>query len=185
MVSLTALWLPILLSAVLVFVVSSVIHMVLPWHKSDYAKLANEDQVRNALRPLNVPPGTYFVPRPSGQEEMRSPAFAEKVKQGPVLMMTVLPSGELGMGKQLIQWFGYSVVVGALAGLVAGSVLAPGAEYKRVFHVVALTAFCAYAVALWQMAIWYGRSWVITTKATIDGLAYALVTAGVFGWLWP
>ena len=36
MVGLAALWLPILLSAVIVFVASSLIHMVSGWHKSDY-----------------------------------------------------------------------------------------------------------------------------------------------------
>ncbi|MBC7791989.1 MAG: hypothetical protein H7Z74_18740, partial [Anaerolineae bacterium] len=50
MTGLIMLWLPIILSAVIVFVVSSIIHMALPWHKSDYPKVPNEDQVRNALR---------------------------------------------------------------------------------------------------------------------------------------
>ncbi|MFL5609195.1 MAG: hypothetical protein ACJ78G_00640, partial [Gemmatimonadaceae bacterium] len=59
------LWLPILLSAIFVFIVSSIIHMASPWHKNDYPKLANEDQFRNALRPLAIPPGDYMVPRPT------------------------------------------------------------------------------------------------------------------------
>ena len=37
--SLAALWLPILLSAVIVFVVSSILHMALPFHKNDYRQL--------------------------------------------------------------------------------------------------------------------------------------------------
>ncbi|HYM35348.1 MAG TPA: hypothetical protein VET48_08135, partial [Steroidobacteraceae bacterium] len=73
MTSLFALWLPILLSAVIVFVVSSIIHMVLPWHKSDYPKLSNEDKVLDALRPLSVPPGDYMMPRPATRQEMSSP----------------------------------------------------------------------------------------------------------------
>ena len=51
MAAVVALWLPILLSSVIVFVVSSIIHMLSPWHKSDYPKLANQDQVMDALRP--------------------------------------------------------------------------------------------------------------------------------------
>ena len=46
MVSISALWLPILLSAVIVFVASSIIHMVLPVHRGDYRKLPEEDRVR-------------------------------------------------------------------------------------------------------------------------------------------
>ena len=100
MTGLSALWLPILVSAVFVFIASSLIHMASPWHKSDYPKLANEQQVMDALRPLAIPPGDYFVPRPANREEMRSPAFAERVRQGPVVVFTVLP-GELSMARNL------------------------------------------------------------------------------------
>ena len=57
MTELSELWLPIIVSAVLVFVASSVIHMASPWHKSDYPKVPNEDRVREALRTLAIPPG--------------------------------------------------------------------------------------------------------------------------------
>src|SRR5437867_11651621 len=105
MTGLAALWLPILLSAVIVFVVSSGIHMMSPWHKSDYPKLPNEDRVMDALRPLAIPPGDYMMPRPSSRQEMRSPQYAEKFKKGPVMMFTVWPGGSMAMGKQLVQWF--------------------------------------------------------------------------------
>jgi len=185
MIGLTALWLPILLSAVLVFVLSSVIHMVTPWHKSDYPKLANEDKVRDVLRPLAIPPGDYMVPRPSSREEMRSPQFAEKVKQGPNLVVTVIPSGPVPMGKSLTLWFLYAVVVGVFAAYVAGRALPAGAPSLQVFRFAGVTAFVGYSLALWQMSIWYRRSWLTTIKATVDGLIYALLTAGIFGWLWP
>jgi hypothetical protein len=185
MTGLSALWLPILLSSVIVFLVSSLIHMVLPWHKSDYPKMPNEDKVMDAMRPLAIPPGDYFFPRPSGTQEMRSPEFIEKMKKGPVIMMTVFPNGPSAMGRSLVMWFLYSVVVGVLAGYVAGRALPPGAMYLQVFRFVSVTAFTAYAAALWQMSIWYRRAWSTTIKATVDGLIYALLTAGTFGWLWP
>ncbi len=184
MTELSALWVPILLSAVIVFVVSSIIHMASPWHKSDYPKLPNEDKVMDALRPLAIPPGDYLVPRPSSREEMRSPEFAEKMKKGPVVMMTVMP-GVMTMGRNLGMWFAYLVVVGVFAGYVAGRTLPAGTAYLRVFQLVGATAFVGYALALWQMSIWYRRAWATTVKATVDGLIYALLTAGTFGWLWP
>jgi hypothetical protein len=107
MTGLFALWLPILLSAVIVFVASSIIHMVLPWHKSDYPKMANEDAFRAALRPLNIPPGDYMVPRPASMQDMKSPEFTEKVKQGPVMVVTVMPNEITPMGKNLTNWFLY------------------------------------------------------------------------------
>jgi hypothetical protein len=185
MTGLSALWLPILLSAVIVFVVSSIIHTATSWHKSDYPKVPNEDRVMEALRPFAIPPGDYMVPRASSSQEMRSPEFAERLNKGPVLVMTVLPTGPWAMGRNLISWFLYSVVVGVFAAYVAGRALPPGAEYLAVFRFAGATAFLAYSAALWQMSIWYRRAWSTTIKSTIDGLIYGALTAGVFGWLWP
>jgi hypothetical protein len=185
MTAVFALWFPILLSAVLVFVVSSLIHMVTPWHKSDYPKMPNEDRAMDAFRALGLPPGDYFMPRPSSREEMKSPAFTEKMKRGPVVMMTVMPSGAMNMSTNLIMWFIYAVVVGIFAAYVAGRALAPSAPYAAVFRFTGVTAFLGYTLALWQLSIWYRRSWLTTIKATVDGLIYALVTAAAFGWLWP
>ena len=184
MTGLTALWLPILASAVFVFVASSLIHMASPWHKSDYPKLTNEQQVMDALRPLSIPLGDYMMPRPSSREEMRSPAFAERFKQGPVVMLSVLPS-EMSMGRNLSMWFAYSVVVGVFAAYIAGRALPPGTVYARVFQFAGATAFIAYSAALWPLSIWYRRAWTTTIKATVDGFIYACLTGGAFGWLWP
>jgi hypothetical protein len=185
MTEIQALWLPILLSAVIVFAVSSVIHMFTPWHKGDYPKIPNEDRVMDALRPLAIPPGDYMFPRPASMEEMRSPGFAAKRAKGPVMIVTVMPSGPVAMGRELVLWFLYSVVVGVFVAYIAGRALAPGAEYLRVFQFVGTSAFLAYSFALWQLAIWYRRSLGTTFRSTVDGLIYALLTAGTFGWLWP
>lgn len=185
MTGLFLLWLPILLSAIAVFVASSVIHMALPWHKNDYPKMPDEARVMAAIRPLGIAPGDYMLPRPSSRQEMRSPEFAEKMKQGPVMMLTVFPNGPVAMGRNLGQWFVYAVVISIFAAYVAGRALPPGANYLRVFRFAGVTAFLGYTAALWQMSIWYRRAWSTTVKATIDGLIYALLTAGFFGWLWP
>ena len=185
MTGLSALWLPILLSAVFVFVASSLIHMASPWHKSDYPKVANEDRVRDALRALAIAPGDYMIPRPSSRQELRSPEFAEKIKVGPVVMLTVMPNGPMSMGRNLGLWFVYCVAVSVFAAYIAGRALAPGAAYLEVFRFAGATAFIGYAAALWQMSIWYRRAWTTTIKATVDGLIYACLTAGTLGWLWP
>lgn len=184
MSGLSVLWLPILLSAVAVFIVSSIIHMATPWHKGDYPKLPNEDAFMNAVRPLGIPPGDYFVPRASSSADMKAPEFMEKMKKGPVVVMTVMPSG-FTMGRSLLLWFLYSAVVAGLAGYIAWKALGTGAPYRGVFKVVGSVAFLAYTAALWQMWIWYRRALGTTIRATIDGAIYAAVTAGMFGWLWP
>ncbi|MGE5244676.1 MAG: hypothetical protein ACM3SQ_10665 [Betaproteobacteria bacterium] len=185
MTGLSALWLPILLSAVFVFVASSVIHMASPWHKSDYPKLPDEDRVREALRALAIPAGDYMIPRPSSREEMRSPAFADKVRTGPVAVFTIMPGGSMSMTRNLVQWFVYCIVVSVFAAYIAGRALAPGAASLQVVRFAGATAFVAYSAALWQLSIWYRRAWSITIKATVDGLVYAILTGVTLMWLWP
>jgi len=185
MVHIMSLWIPILLSAVLVFIVSSIIHMVLGYHRSDYKKLPSEDAVLEALRKFNIPPGDYHFPRPDSMKAMKDPAFVEKCTKGPTGMLTLMRPGPHGMGKELFQWFLYIVVVGIFAAYVAGRALGPGAPYLAVFRFVGTTAFACYSMALVQNHIWYKRSRSATLKTMFDGLVYACVTAGVFGWLWP
>ncbi len=185
MVPVMSLWLPILLSAVIVFVASSVIHMALGYHRNDYKKFPDEDGVMDALRKFAIPPGDYLVPYGGSPKAMKDPAFREKWNKGPVGVMTVIPNGPPTMGKSLVSWFIYSIVVGIFAAYIAGRSLQPGAPYLSVFRFAGCTAFIGYSLALWQFTIWYRRSWVTTLKFTIDGLIYGLLTAGVFGWLWP
>ncbi|HET8712557.1 MAG TPA: hypothetical protein VFM23_02610 [Gemmatimonadales bacterium] len=185
MTAVTALWLPILVSAVAVFVVSSIIHMTPLWHKSDFPRYANEDRVLEALRPLAIPPGDYMMPRPANTAEMRSPEFMEKMKRGPAVMMTVFPPWNGSMAANLSQWFVYCLVVSFLAAYIAGAALPPGSTGIRICQFAGTTAFIGYSVALWQNSIWYRRSWSMTLKSTLDGIIYAAVTCLVMGWLWP
>lgn len=182
---LTSLWMPILLSGVIVFIASSVLHMFTTWHQGDYPKLPNEDGVMNALRPFAIPPGDYMMPRCENQKEMREPAFKEKMVQGPVVMMTVMPSGLPQMGRPLTQWFLFTLVVSLFAAYVTSHALSVGASYLEVFRFAGATAFAAYVMALWPQRIWYRRALGTTIRGTIDGLLYACLTAGTFGWLWP
>jgi hypothetical protein len=185
MIALSALWLPILLSAVAVYIVSSVIHMATPWHKGDFRMVANQEGLMSAMRPFGLTPGDYMLPCPKSMAEMRTPEFKRLHSEGPVLTMTVRPSGVMRIGPQLLQWFVYGLVVSVFAGYVAQSALPVGSDYLHVFQVVGTSAFLGYSAALAQRAIWYGQSWASTIKSMLDGLLYGLVTAGVFGWLWP
>ena len=180
-----ALWLPILLSGVFVFVLSSIIHMMLSYHKSDVSGLPNEEAARSALGPLNIPPGDYMMPYCKGSKEMKSAEYTEKLNQGPVAFMTVMPNGSFKMGASLVQWFIYILVVAIFSGYVTDRALGPGASYLDVFRFVGTTAFMGLGLGLFQNSIWYMRKWSATLKSVFDALIYALVMAGTFGWLWP
>ena len=181
---LCALWLPIVLSAVIVFVASSIMHMVLPYHKSDYQKLPDEDKVMPVLRSAGLKRGLYVFPFTT-HKDMKSPAMIEKYNQGPVGMMTIFPSGPPAMPKFLGLWFAYCVVVSLIVAHLAAHTVAPFQTYRHVFRVVGESAFLAYGLGNISSSIWKGQTWSMTIKEVIDGLIYAMLTAGTFAWLWP
>lgn len=185
MVPVLSLWLPILVSAALVFVVSSLVHMVLRYHATDFAAVPEEDEIMSALRRHGLGPGNYITPHAASPSAMKEPAYVAKRDQGPVALIRVLPPGQSNMTRQLVTWFVYAVVVGIFAAYISGRALAPGAHYLEVFRFAGATAFIAYALGTWQESIWYGQKWSTAAKNTLDGLIYGLITGGVFGWLWP
>ncbi len=185
MVALTGLWLPIVVSAVIVFILSSILHMVLPLHRADYQKLPDEDKVMEALRAAGVQPGNYHFPHCSSPAEMKNSAFLEKMKKGPVGLMNVLPSGPMNMGKYLGQWFALCLVMGIVVAYVAGRTLAPGASYLSVFRIAGTVAFIGYAGGQVSDSIWKAQRWGATFRHVFDALLYGLFTGGTFGWLWP
>ena len=185
MVPLTSLWAPILLSAVVVFIASSLMHMVLTYHHNDLRRLSKEDDVLEAFRRANIAPGDYVAPHAGSPAAMKEPAFVEKMKKGPTLFVTVAPGREISMAGPLTLWFLYSVLVSVFAGYITGRALAPGAHYLEAFRFAGASAFMGYSFALLQNSIWYKRAWGTTLKVMFDGLVYALLTAGTFGWLWP
>jgi hypothetical protein len=185
MVSLGSLLLPIILSSVLVFITSSIVHMVLKYHHRDYTKLPNEDAVRAAIRSGNPPPAQYILPYCPSPKEMQSPEMRQKYVEGPIAVMNVLRPGVPSMGKNLSQWFLFILVVSFFIAYIAAHCLPQGALYLRVFQVVGAVGFLAYGAGQFPAAIWMGKPGKIAWKEAFDGLLYGLVTAGTFGWLWP
>ncbi len=182
---LPTLWLPILLSAVAVFVASSLIHMVLKWHNSDYRVLPDEEGVRAALGKASPAPAQYVMPHCQDHKDMDKPEMKKKYEEGPVVFMTVFPNGAPAMGKLLVQWFLYALAVAFMAAYVASATLPVGAHYLRVFRVVGTVSFLTYVGGSVQSGIWMGKPWGSVVKDLADGLIYGLLSAGVFGWLWP
>ena len=184
MVPLSALWLPILLSAVIVFVASSIVHMVLPYHRTDYQPLPQEEKILRALREAGVQRGLYMFPFCTDRQR-KSPEIGEKFRQGPVGMMAVFRSGPPAMGKYLSEWFVYCLIISYFTAYLTGRTLAPGTAYLGVFRVAGTAAFMAFGLGQMSNAIWRGYPWTVVMKEVFDGLIYGLLLAGAFGWLWP
>lgn len=184
MVAWSQLIVPILLASVLVFIASSLIHAVFKLHNGEFKKLANEDEVRDVLRKAAPAPGVYITPH--CHEGKMSPEIQRKFAEGPNSVIFIRPSGEIKMGPFLGKWFVYTIVVSFIAAYVARAALPhPGASYLEVFRFAGVTAWLAYS---WQGpadSIWAGKPWRSTLGAMFDGLVYAGLTAGAFGWWWP
>ena len=184
-ISLISLWLPIVLSAVVVFVAAAIVWMVLPHHKTDWAGVPNEGTLLDAIRSVGMGPGQYVFPRAMTPEGWKDPNAKEQLASSPVGYIVLRESGPPNMGKSLVQYFIYVLFVSFMCAYVARIVLSPGTEYLTVFRVVGTVAFLAYAAAEIPPSIWFGRPWSVTVKTAIDGLVFGLLTGGVFGWLWP
>lgn len=183
MVSLASLWLPVVLSAVAVFILSALVWMVFPWHRKDFAGLPDEPRAREALR--DAPPGMYVVPHAAERQDFQTAEYKKKTEEGPVGFLVMMPKGDPSMSRNLALWFVWTLVVSFTAAYLASRTLTPGTDYLQVFRVTGTTAWLAYSWAYVQEAVWFGRPWSYVAKQLFDGLLYGLVTAGVFGWLWP
>jgi hypothetical protein len=185
MVGLTSLWLPILLAAVVVFIASAIAHMVLPYHRSNFAGLPDEAEILELMRRKGLKPGNYHFPHVASMKECQNPEVIKRFEQGPNGLLFVTPNGPPAMGKALAQWFFLTVVLSIVVAYLTGRTLGPGSEYLAVFRVAGTVTFLAYAGAEPIASIWKGQMWSTTCKHVFDGFVYALLTAGVFGWLWP
>lgn len=179
--SIVDLWMPILVSAALVFVLSAMVWMVLPWHKSDFSPPRDEAALRGALS--GHAPGYYLLPYCTDPKALADPEMARKYEEGPQAYITVVPNGLPKMAPKLVQSFVYYLLVGVLCAYFVSRTVGPDADYLEIFRIAGTTAFAAYGIAYVQDSIWFGRPWSLTAKSLLDGLLYGLVTGGAFGWL--
>lgn len=179
------LWLPILLSAVLLFFASSILWMALPIHKKDYGDpRAKQGALQEAVRASGLAPGQYFVPFDCNGSD-KSPEIAEMMKRGPYFLLQIMPERP-NMGKTLGLWFVNLLLITTFVAYLAGHAGLPaGAEYLSVFRVVGTAAFLAHCGNALTTIIWMAHPWHTLPGKLFDGIAYALLTAGTFAWLWP
>jgi hypothetical protein len=182
-VPLAALWLPILLSGIAVFFVSSLIWTVIQYHSADWRKLPDEDDARSALRGTAV--GQYSLPHVADNAARASEEWQSKYREGPVAMITIMPHGDLKMGKQLGLWLAWCILVSLFVAYVAGTTLPAGTDYLKVFQVTSTTGLLAYGGGAGMNMVWFGATAGRTARDLLDAVIYGLVTAGFFGWLWP
>jgi hypothetical protein len=185
MSTLAQLWMPILVTAILVFLASSLIHMVFKWHNSEYRKLANEDEVMAAVRAGAPTPGQYVMPHCADMKLMRDEAMQRKFRDGPVGLLTLRRNGAPHVGGSLLRWFVFVLAVAAIAGVVAAQAVGLPGNNRAGGHLVGMISLLTYAGGSVQNGIWMGRPWTAVAKDLLDSLIYATISALTFMWLWP
>lgn len=178
-------WLPVVVSAVAVWLLSSVVHMVLKYHRADHRPLPDEEGVAAALRQDPPSPGVYVLPYCADMSEMKDPAFLEKYSKGPVAIVKVMKSAPPAMGKYLLLWFLFCLLVSFTAGYVARHTLAAGAAGLEVMRLTGTFAFAGYGFGALINYIWAADPLPNVLRALLDAALYALATGAVFWWLWP
>jgi hypothetical protein len=178
------LWKPILLSGLAVFILSAMAWTVLPHHRKEYGRMANEDGIADAIRAGNIAPGLYSIPHAGDMKEMGTPEMKAKMERGPNAFIAIVKSGNRGMGPMMIQSFITNIIIATFIAYIASKALPTGAEYMTVFCLVATATFMAYGLGTIPDSIWFGKPWRSYALNAADSLAYALVTGGIFGWLW-
>jgi hypothetical protein len=176
---LTALWMPIVLSAVVLFFASFVAWTVLPHHESDFRKAPNEEKLMATVRELNLPPGSYMFPWCSHQE-MKNPAMQERYKQGPrgKLVVWDMPN----MGRNLLLTFLYFLIVATFTAYIGYTAMGSGVDFMRVFRIIGSIGVLVYASSGQLNAVWFPRR---TLMDFIDGIAYGILMGLTFALLWP
>lgn len=180
------LWLPILLTAVFIFIASSLIHMVFKWHNPEYKGFKNEDAVRAAIRAESPAPGMYVLPYCTDMKQMASEDMVKKYGEGPVGFVTLKANGMPNMGKSLSLWFLYSLFVAAVVAFLAAQNVGLAPDHAHIgAHLVGVITFIAYGFGSVQEGIWMGKPLSSVVKYLLDSLIYAVISAATFYWLWP
>lgn len=179
------LWIPIVASTVLIFVASSIIHMVIKWHYTDYRAFSNEDAMRATVRAANPTPGQYVIPYCTDMKDLQKPEMQQKFIEGPIAFVTVRPSGPPKMGGALGMWFAFILAVCLITAYVASRTIPEGASALHVARLVGALSFLAYGAGSIQMGIWMGKPWPVVMKDLIDAVIHAAIAGAIFGWLWP
>jgi hypothetical protein len=180
---LLSLWLPILASAVAVFFLGFVSHVVLPFHHGDWKKLPDEEGFISTMRAMKLPPGNYAFPMQRKGEAAKAPEYVQLLKDGPLGTISVWPG--FAMGKSLALTFVWNALTTFFIAYLASITLPRGADFARVLQVVGTAGVLAHSFAQMPNLIWYHASTSHKAASVIDGIVFGLATGAIFAALWP
>ncbi|MCC6425806.1 MAG: hypothetical protein IT435_03190 [Phycisphaerales bacterium] len=179
-----ALWLPILVSAVAVWIASAIVWMAMPHHKKDYIELPDEKGFTAFLKSQNIPAGVYGFPDCKTPEKRNSPEMKEAWQHGPMGMLYVWKT-PMSMGGKMFATFLVFLCASAGIGYLASIAITGSPEGMHVFRIVATAGTLTYCFSFIPNMIWFGAYRRTIVANIVDGIAYGVITGLVFMWMWP
>ncbi len=181
---LLSLWLPILASAIVIWIASAMAWMVLPHHKNDWKKLPDEAGFIAVLKSLKIGPGQYGFPHMADRKQMKDPEFCKRWETSPKGILNVWPE-KISMARNMVLSFFFYLLVGVFVAYLGSIALPRGTSFAKVFQLAGTAGIMAYTMASIPAAIWFNKPVANVLSDLADGIAYGLLTGAVFGCLWP
>jgi hypothetical protein len=180
---LASLWLPIIVVPIVLFFASFLAWAILPHHKPDWKKWPDEDALLKAVRESGAEPGLYLFPN-IPECDMKNPDNQKLYARGPWGVVSVWPS-KPNMGRNMALTVLYFFVVTFFIAYLASVALPAGASFARVLQVVGTAGLLAYCAGGILQEIWFTVPLRAKVMNLLDGISYGLITAVLFGLLWP
>ena len=173
------LWLPVLLTAIALFIASSVCWTVLPHHENDFEKADSEDELMSSIRQLNLKPGKYMFPFMKHSEQSQQ-EMIDKYTAGPrgTLVLWDMPN----MGRNLGLTFVFFLLIAIVTAYIGWEALGADAGFLKVFQIIGALSVLVHCSSGQLNAIWFPRK---TSMDFVDGIAYGIITGLIFALLWP
>ena len=180
----TDLWLPILVATLAGFFLSFLMWAVLPHHMGDVKFSPDQDKLMDFVRTSKIEPGVYVFPNCAERKDYKQPENIDKFNAGPWGTLSVWAS-KPNMVRNMALTVLYFFLVTLLVAYITGQARGPGSDFLAVFQIAATGAILAHVLGGAPGGIWFGKRPRYFLTDAIDGLVYALATGAIFAFMWP
>lgn len=179
--SVFSLWMPIVGSGFATHFASTLAWTVLPHHKPEIKSLGDkEEQFTDWIACKEIEPGQYVFPYCEDMKQTETELF--KQKQGKCSGELRVWARPVNMLAAMVKTLGFFLFAAFMIGYVCAYTLTPYTDKGDVFRIVLVLGIMTHCFAIFPRVFWFPRSYA---TSLVDGVVYALLTAGIFYALWP
>ena len=179
---LVALWLPILVATVVLWVLSFVAWVVLPHHFGDFKKLDSENEMMELVKQANIPAGNYMFPYSGTKPEQDSKEYQDRYTEGPRGTLNVynMPNMGINMAQTILYFLITSLTIACITNVACPAGDAE-TDFMKVFRIAGTIGVLTYASSGVLHKIWFkAKQWT----DMLDGAVYGVALGLIFAALW-